>query len=1498
MSLEQEKQQASDAYDAAYAAYEKSLGKLPPTTPREKLSTSQRVLFDEARKAEEKYDELVAKVNAEKGTTKTRESNRDEADLDKALEQSGITDPAEITDTAEIVEGQRAPTLTEEEFRNWLMAPRTPLELLDLIVQTSNNAMYRNIAAMIRPLLVRLLNSGVLVVPNRITTYDRGAEGTTEFFVSDNMVSAAINLRKPGYQVALHELIHLTFEPIVELGRTAFNLNQNNELANIYRDYVKLGNAIGKKLVPLYNEKSGITKAFINNSKIPGVERVLRNLRKTNIFKKKTVTVKAPKTSYKAKIKREVTIYDLPEIFTWAMTDNDAALVMDALPSVMGPPLFQKFVSLVRRVIGSPVTTQSALTDILDLGRRISEATVGEATIVKFDRKKFTSVFEARRTPRRRIPMPPKAPRTLEETVEDSAAGLRELLGKRRSFKQTFDYLRSNQFYNDAVRLLVNDRRVLEELQRGLEYASKLVYGFNDFYSQIINSSGRTWNVFSSRFMGDTEQLESLVRQFAEKENMLMADALGFLSTMLAAQHYKERRRTLFMIFAPLRNDVKEYTLTMDDGTTVDMSAAELRSAVLEQVRSNKDLTEQQIELYRDTLMELTEPGGPNNRLDPNGVSQADNPGEPRKTDIVKYSIDIDDEAYVPVPMDLAVVEQLVDYRRDNAGKVDEIIKLVDKIISTQKQTDRESHFWTQSVDNLTRLYDWKHYVPLKGKLNKKVKENPRNNAIDPRGKIVSPEFASDIPMGITGRSQDEQMNVILQVQRDAVKSSSRLGQVRSRMAIRNAIRQGVILDNKKKRLVVKPEDKYKGFDTASYQQNEWFAYNNPNGDLELYFLTDERQRNAIRQVYGADQLNRVLQTLSNVNAWVSKNFTRYNLRFAPKDFVRNTIFAAGIFGFEGGPKKVGQFIAAITARMANNGMVKGWKMWKLNEQGKLETEGLRLSLTDPAYKSAYEYLTAGGAVIYVQQFAGKGKITNAIESYTRDPARIAYDKVDNSLGLLLDCWVQAFEMNVRTVAYDMYKKDFLDKGLSEDIAQEAASSKAKILTNFEQVGEKAHTLRALYAFFGASGTGAARTLDALRPLLIKDAKTFLAELPDSIKNDPIALRNAEKKLKQDKKNARATMVLGMGVGLVLYSITRAMSGDDEFGRNLVGIDKKEQWVRALRIPLSAFGIQAEKGPDVVAIPWGFGWGAFLAWGAQLAAFMHGDQSFRDYLGNSLQVATDSFGVFPFARFNPFDESSKEGVGLRTAKWIVDSVTPSLFRPPMEYIMNLNGLGQELYSEARSSYGTAGATSESVPEFYNQLATWMEDKVGATFEPETYYFWIGNYGSAVGGMFSTVYGLAAWGAGEKDFSPSRDLPILGSFFGRRSTPDAASYIRVGNRVAKQNAKLKDLLARGKIDDYYAYLTEHPYAPAMINDYNRRNAIINKLQKQKNLVQLSRVYSASPKDRSAQVKFYVDQLNAMKYAAVESHNYWAELDEGEDKPGTIPSGALANPASRP
>jgi hypothetical protein len=87
-----------------------------------------------------------------------------------------------------------------------------------------------------------------------------------------------------------------------------------------------------------------------------------------------------------------------------------------------------------------------------------------------------------------------------------------------------------------------------------------------------------------------------------------------------------------------------------------------------------------------------------------------------------------------------------------------------------------------------------------------------------------------------------------------------------------------------------------------------------------------------------------------------------------------------------------------------------------------------------------------------------------------------------------------------------------------------------------------------------------------------------------------------------------------------------------------------------------------------------------------------------------------------------------------------------------------------------------------------------------------------------------------------------------------------------------------MLKRGRTDAYFAYLDENPYARAMIADYRRRNAAISKVQEKKTLVQNGGIPSETAKERSDRVKFYTDQLNIMKYSAVEANKEWQKLSE--------------------
>jgi hypothetical protein len=51
-----------------------------------------------------------------------------------------------------------------------------------------------------------------------------------------------------------------------------------------------------------------------------------------------------------------------------------------------------------------------------------------------------------------------------------------------------------------------------------------------------------------------------------------------------------------------------------------------------------------------------------------------------------------------------------------------------------------------------------------------------------------------------------------------------------------------------------------------------------------------------------------------------------------------------------------------------------------------------------------------------------------------------------------------------------------------------------------------------------------------------------------------------------------------------------------------------------------------------------------------------------------------------------------------------------------------------------------------------------------------------------------------------------------------------------------------------------------------------------VQRVKNLVQTGKIPSDTPKERSDKIKFYTDQLNIMKYSAVEANEEWQKLNE--------------------
>ena len=164
------------------------------------------------------------------------------------------------------------------------------------------------------------------------------------------------------------------------------------------------------------------------------------------------------------------------------------------------------------------------------------------------------------------------------------------------------------------------------------------------------------------------------------------------------------------------------------------------------------------------------------------------------------------------------------------------------------------------------------------------------------------------------------------------------------------------------------------------------------------------------------------------------------------------------------------------------------------------------------------------------------------------------------------------------------------------------AAAKAKNLANFEQIGEWGRAGGALFMFYRPTATGAVRTIDALAPAFdLRSEKRVKQALRKRNRFGTPSLAEVNKtytEYNKQRKNARITAGAAMGFGYLMYMLAYASSGDDEEGRNKVLTDDTSRWVRTMRFNT---GIRMAGKDLVIQIPWGFGFGAFAAIGAQVA---------------------------------------------------------------------------------------------------------------------------------------------------------------------------------------------------------------------------------------------------------------------------------------------------------
>ena len=985
------------------------------------------------------------------------------------------------------------------------------------------------------------------------------------------------------------------------------------------------------------------------------------------------------------------------------------------------------------------------------------------------------------------------------------------------SGQQSIDFLVTN---------FQNSRYAIKKWQDDLEKAGLLkVAGnmFNNIFDKITTAFGQADLRFKEYLKEPLDNYRTSIAEYIKQSGIDSKKALAKLHTYLMALHEPERRKIKYIKNVPLS---EEQFIPDPANPGQNISPAEFRRRIFEDTANNQNLDDATIAQYRAILDKLTDSDFTFNgkkTVDANGFSPAG-----------YKSIDPANEEYSVSTMSSGEVNEVI-----NAYNNDKDRALIDKVRENMKEVqartmklNQEGHYAPKGAQNIIKLYAWEDYVPYKGRLQTK---DDIAAELEFTGERMSGELRQ-VEDSFEGR-KTEADNPVMQVMVDAAVAAARAGRKELTQAIFNAIDQGLL----KGKIINKAtpfsfNDKYIGSQEIQKELNKKnrILHYAENGDIYVMEIQNPNELEAIRRTY--QDAHPVLDILNVATSALGQTHTRFNPAFPVLNFVRDALTNAYVITAEMGIKNTFSYLNRISQQVVAGGMFKTGKIATAYIKGNID-KIREMAKTDKYAQDMLEYLENGGMISVVQGLT----VANQIQQLHRTLGKNKIVKTNEGITNFFDSWMATFELASRVAAYQTFKTDYLanympanptkeQRAEVEKAAKEKATVYAKRLANFEEVGKMGKEIGAWFMFFRPSATGAVRALESIAPAL-RSWESVQANLPDTIKNNPEALARSKAEFERSKRAATAVGLSILGMGAVVYLMAVAMAGDDDEDRNKALNDDMGRWSRFAR-----FWIGEDK---VLQIPWGFGLGGLAAMGAQITAmFTAKENSPAQILGNITNIAIDSFIPLPVSRMNPADNPMA---------FIVDSILPSIARPPVEFAMNMNAFGQQIYNNRQARYGDAYTGGDNIPDLWKDASAKLYDMSGGYIDwsPNTMYFFANNYVDGFGRMAQNGYGIGLTIAGQKDFEVKRDTVFLESFISNYSKVDQRAFARIDNIIKEKEKRLNTLII--KPDLYVKYIEKNPFDVAIVENHNDfiRN-YINPINSQ--LKTIRRMPDLSPKER--------------------------------------------------
>jgi hypothetical protein len=1010
--------------------------------------------------------------------------------------------------------------------------------------------------------------------------------------------------------------------------------------------------------------------------------------------------------------------------------------------------------------------------------------------------------------------------------------------------------------------LFQNDRYAIKYWEDINELAGKIYHEgkemMNNIYTQITLAASSARNLYNEYVSEKAERLNSDIAAFADAAKMTTDEALALLHKVSEALHEPERRIVKYILTVPLREQAK---------TGETMSPADLRKEIMSLLDTktlDKDAAVQLKQRLEDVIFAKDAAG--EFVLDQNGyrtpnIANVDSKGySPRideamkrrlaKSTVSSVPINLDADAYRVTVIEKDIAKTITEQYNNHPQQamIKQVLDSVQQLHKATTELNKMANYWSQPVSNRVNFYGFENYVPLKGYSNTKTDEMLSFDTMR-RGKEMQ-----DMEFMFGGRASISK-NPILQTMSDATRSAMRAGRKDLTQSIKNAIEQKMLAGKVGEKISFEDRQNPEILKNLP-RENTVFHYND-DGSIQVLEIHDRKQREAIRRTY--ENSKPIVELANRLTSALGTLHTRYNYSFAPMNFVRDAMTNAFAIGADMGPAESARFIKAISGQVLKGGMYKSMQVAILYQKGDTDSKAKleEMAKKDPYIKNMREFLEKGGMVSYL----GALSLKSNFQALHKEIGKNGILQTKEQLDKFVDIWTDMFELASRSAAYGVAKQNFIGKGMTENAASVRAAAYAKNLANFEQVGELGKAMGAFYMFFRPAATGAVRAIESLAPAWPGSLERALEGLPPEIKNDATALATFEKNYAEKQKNARIMTTALIGLGMMSYMMASMMSDDDELGRNAVLNDNMQQWTRYARfhIPRDITKAMGINEPVVFQVPWGFGLGAFAASGAQMASVFMGKNSVKDAMANIfLQISLDSFIPIPVSKMPPTE---------MPLEFFLDSIAPSVARPILEFALNKNGLGQDIYNDQNRRFGDAYTGGDRIPEIYKDAARSLANSTmgGIDISPNTMYFLSNSYLDGIGRVFEAGYGIADLSQGRKGFNPRTDIPLMGSFFGAKSNVDSREFSAVEKQIQEMERKVK-MFETDPVQSA-RYLATHPMDAMLVDTYNKQ--VNGQLKELRSVAkQYRQMQGIEPKTRDAMIKIITFQENLIKHNMVE------------------------------